>query len=911
MSSGAPFNSRVLQERVNRLVAQLSAFSEKDQKEFSPSATVLQHIMDLAYDFHGYDGSFSNTLDSLVITPDAPAVPYRFPASFLDMNTVSAGTAGADGQATSPLAKPPPPPPHQLHPSQVIVIGMGLAGLCATIEALNHGAHVTVLEKNKNLGGNSAKATSGMNACNTPAQAAIKVKDSPELFTKDTTDSGGPTADSDLIYVMSRESSKAVEFLSQYGVHLTALSQLGGHSVPRTHREAPAPSGAPAPAVGWDIVNSLQKNLTQVTPDRLTVITGAKAERLLVRPNNGGSDTARKQNAYSASNAGAQFDSRRVGGPVGPLPVDEKLLDEEVHAAPGGVEVVGIEYTDSSGERRKIYGDAVILTTGGYAADRGKDSILNEFAPSMMKLATTNGEFAQGEGIKIARRIGAALTDMDKVQVHPTGFVDPSNPMALTKILAPEALRGLGGLLLDATGNRFVNELGLRELVSAMIFENGFIYTNTRDLKCAYLMLNDKAVDIFGRGAFEFYANKKHLFRTFSNATEMADELHMDSTALLATIKTYQQAASEGNDRFGKTVFPMVPTENERLHVAVVTPSLHYTMGGLKIDGRAQVLSTRGVHFDSSTVIPGLFAAGEVTGGVHGKNRLAGNSLLECVVFGRAAGKRAADTNQAHLQALRPDVFTPLPFRDQQLVGKNTKIFRFDLPSSKQALGYGAAQYIAVRAILGGKPQVRYYSPISRYDDMGHVDLLLKVDPGAAAAASMPHHIDALLPGDTLEFAGPFGSLRLNLELSYPGQWMGNMKQLGGVKKIGLIAGGVGISPMIQILRSVFFHDRHDVELKMLYAAEHEEDLVLRDKIRNMEKAHPEFQATFVLNHPPESSHENYVKGFITPDLIKQKMFPPSNDVKIVICGPWKMCQIMKETLDKLGYSKQMYHSFM
>lgn len=140
------------------------------------------------------------------------------------------------------------------------------------------------------------------------------------------------------------------------------------------------------------------------------------------------------------------------------------------HGSHPSLEVIGAQYLDITGQVRRVYGDAVILTTGGFAADKstmimrsmrkqlhpyvtcrananpcvGSTSLIREYAPELLHLATTNGDFAQGEGVKIARALGAALVDMDKIQIHPTGFVDPNDPMATPKILAPEALRGLG-----------------------------------------------------------------------------------------------------------------------------------------------------------------------------------------------------------------------------------------------------------------------------------------------------------------------------------------------------------------------------------------------------------------------------------------------------------------------------------
>jgi len=179
--------------------------------------------------------------------------------------------------------------------------------------------------------------------------------------------------------------------------------------------------------------------------------------------------------------------------------------------------------------------------------------------------------------------------------------------------------------------------------------------------------------------------------------------------------------------------------------------------------------------------IPRLFGAGEVTGGVHGGNRLAGNSLLECVVFGRIAGERAAAV-AVQGTALSADVFVPLTLREARPVCESTLLFRFNLPGPLQTTGMAAGQYVAVRAVIDGKECVRYYSPISRPDDLGHIDLLLKVDAGAGGC--MTTHVAALKPGQTLEFKGPLGALALDFcrEVA-PAALLGRIKKLGCVRR--------------------------------------------------------------------------------------------------------------------------------
>jgi flavocytochrome c len=284
----------------------------------------------------------------------------------------------------------------------------------------------------------------------------------------------------------------------------------------------------------------------------------------------------------------------------------------------------------------------IILATGGYAYDfENEDSLLKEYAEHLMKFPTTNGKFSKGEGIKIARRIGAELIQMGNIQMHPTGFVDMSDRYNKNKILAPELLRGVGGILINQQGKRFCNELGRRDYVTQQtIMHCDKVNVNDEhsahiDQYEAFVLLNDEMVKSFGKN-IEFYINKK-LIRKYKDVTAFAKEFGVDDNNLRKTINEYKESMVQGVDEFGKVVFGGEFKYDDEVYVGVVTPSIHYTMGGIKINNNAEVVNKKG------RVINGLFAAGEVTGGVHGGNRLGGNSLLECAVFGKIAGQSALD----------------------------------------------------------------------------------------------------------------------------------------------------------------------------------------------------------------------------------------------------------------------------
>jgi succinate dehydrogenase/fumarate reductase flavoprotein subunit len=245
-----------------------------------------------------------------------------------------------------------------------------------------------------------------------------------------------------------------------------------------------------------------------------------------------------------------------------------------------------------------------------------------------MKLPTTNGEHCTGDGIKMALAVGAGTADMASVQVHPTGLVHPDEPDAKVKFLAAEALRGVGGIMLNAHGVRFVDELEKRDYVTDKMNKNTGPFR---------LVLNAAA-------SKEILWHCKHyvgrgVMKAYPNAAALAADMGVPAATIAKTFSDYSAAAALGKpDVFGKKFFLNAPfTVNEELHVAIITPVVHYCMGGLAISPAAEVLAEA-----SGKAIPGLYAAGEVAGGIHGRNRLGGNSLLDCVVFGRVAGDTAA-----------------------------------------------------------------------------------------------------------------------------------------------------------------------------------------------------------------------------------------------------------------------------
>ena len=470
--------------------------------------------------------------------------------------------------------------------TDIIIIGSGLAGLSSAFElfTLSSGKlNIHLIESQPTYGGNSFKATSGINLLSTPIQRNQSIIDSFSLFYNDTMTSGHNQSDASLVSTLVTNSQELYSFYTSINLNLTTVSALGGHSVARTHRPTTS-------TIGAYLTSGLYNILTRLGNDSVTFMMNTSVSELIYNTNTN--------------------------------------------------KVTGVYVVTNGKHKKKIKSKVIILATGGYAYDfENSDSLLKEYAEHLMKFPTTNGKFSKGEGIKIARQIGAELIQMENIQMHPTGFVDLSDRYNKNKILAPELLRGVGGILINQHGKRFCNELGRRDYVTKQIIMNcnkvNDEYSKHIDQYEAFVLLNDEMVKAFGKN-IEFYINKK-LIRKYKDVTAFAKEFGVDENNLRKTISEYKESMVKGGDEFGKVMFGGEFKYDDEVYVGVVTPSIHYTMGGIRINNKAEVVRRKG------GVINGLFAAGEVTGGVHGGNRLGGNSLLECAVFGKIAAQSALD----------------------------------------------------------------------------------------------------------------------------------------------------------------------------------------------------------------------------------------------------------------------------
>ena len=435
----------------------------------------------------------------------------------------------------------------------VVIIGSGGAGLSAAAAAKEAGADVVIFEKMGIAGGNTNRATGGINGAGTEFQVKAGIKDSPDLFYSDTMKGGYDINNPDLVRTLAERSADSIAWLSGIGADLSDVGRLAGASVNRAHR----PAGGSM--VGPEISMVLQKQVTERM--QIPLFTEARVTSITTR--------------------GGQVDG------------------------------VVVRYNNKN---FTVRAKAVILASGGFGANNEMAAAL---VPSLKGFATTNQPGATGDGILMAEKIGAALVDMEQIQTHPTHAPD--------KEMITEAVRGNGAILTNKSGQRFIDEMATRDVVSAAIL--------AQEGGVSYLVFDDSVRKSLA--AIEGYV-RIGIVLSGETPEALAAEIGGDGAVLAQTIAKYNQAVTSGTDaEFGRGDMPR--SLNVAPYYAIlVLPAIHHTMGGIKIDTEARVISNNG------SPIPGFFAAGEVTGGVHGGNRLGGNALADIIAFGRIAGANAA-----------------------------------------------------------------------------------------------------------------------------------------------------------------------------------------------------------------------------------------------------------------------------
>ena len=487
--------------------------------------------------------------------------------------------------------------------ADVAVIGAGGAGMIAAITAADAGKKVVLIEKQAMVGGNSVRATGGMNAAETPNQSdnkfneeagvektlktvADKWADNPvvsalaeavrkkwdaykanptgyfdcvELMELDTIVGGHGLNNPELVETLVKNTAPAIAWLKTIDIDLSSVGAAGGASVKRIHR--PLNEEKKVVSVGAYVVPRLEKACK--ARENITMLMETTATSI--------------------------------------------MTDKDG-------KVSGVE-AESKGAKITVNAKAVVLASGGFGANLKMVARLN---PALTGFMTTNAPGINGDGITMAEELGAATVDMKQIQIHPTVQYDSSN-------LITEGLRGDGAILVNTNGKRFIDEVLTRDVVSNAEIEQPNSY--------AWLIIDQKMVD--DSVVIKGYISKGYTFKG-DTYEALAKEINIPADAFAKTMNDWNSYVKNRNDpEFGRTSF-IEPLDKAPFYAIKVTPGIHHTMGGIRIDGSTHVLRADG------SIILGLFAAGEVTGGVHGGNRLGGTAVSDFVVFGRIAGQEAA-----------------------------------------------------------------------------------------------------------------------------------------------------------------------------------------------------------------------------------------------------------------------------
>lgn len=471
--------------------------------------------------------------------------------------------AGADPASLVPLEVEKAPAEDIEKTVDVVIAGAGGAGMTAAITAAQDGKSVLILEKASMAGGNSSRATGGMNAAETHYQEEEGIEDSVDLFVSDTMAGGHDINDPDLVQTLAENSSEAIDWLDSIGAPLSNIGQAGGASTKRQHR--PVNEEGKILSVGTYLVEHMLNTCEEVGVEIM----------------------------YNAK-------------------VDEILMED---GAAVGLHAVGTE----DGNNITVHANAVVIATGGFGSN---PDLIVKYRPELEGYVSTNAPSITGDAIEFLEKVGADFVDLEQIQIHPTVFQEDGS-------LISESLRGDGAILINAEGKRFCNEILTRDVVSGHVNEQPGSY--------AWLVVDSAMLE--GSTVIQKYLDQGMMIECADTAA-LAELIGVDEAVVQETLEKWQAAVeAQKDEEFERENFDALLTDlsNPPYYAVKISPGIHHCMGGVKINTSAEVISTEG------EAIPGLFAAGEVTGGVHGGNRLGGNAVADFVVFGRIAGQGAAE----------------------------------------------------------------------------------------------------------------------------------------------------------------------------------------------------------------------------------------------------------------------------
>ena len=454
----------------------------------------------------------------------------------------------------------------------VVVVGGGGAGLASAISAQQNGANVIVMEKLDILGGSTNVSEGALNAVDPERQGAQGIEDSVGKFIKQTYEGGHGVGDLELISYLCMNSMDAVRWLESIGVEFKdEIGTATGALWQRSHY--------PSTPSGNSYIRVFEKYIAE--HEGITVLNGTTATGI------------------TTDESGA---------------------------------VTGVVGTAKDGSAVTVKANSVILATGGFGANK---ALLKEYNTGVWAhvdvtaLGCTNLALsATGAGIEMATAIGADVTGMSDIQIHPCGTPG-------TGLMENIRTSGRNRIFVNIYGDRFVNEGAARDTLAQAIFD--------QDEQTYYVVVNSVRypsrdfVDNNGATIENMVAQGSVI--EADTIAELAEKIGADPEKLQASVDNYNAIVR------GELEDPLGFVANNKADVEMTegpwyackkVPTVHHTMGGLKINDKTEVLNTEG------SVIPNLFACGEVTGGIHGSNRLGGNAIADCMTYGKLAGEMAA-----------------------------------------------------------------------------------------------------------------------------------------------------------------------------------------------------------------------------------------------------------------------------
>ena len=505
--------------------------------------------------------------------------------------------------------------------ADVVVIGGGGAGLSATLSALDKGKSVILLEKFPAIGGNTVRTGGWVNAAEPAWQTAF-----PALAgEKETLMALAETPESEFVgeYLNDFRTLKAQ--LDTYFTNYAAGDQHLFDSV-ELHRVQTYLGGKRTDKHGetiygqYDLVHLLTTRSME-SVDWLAE-KGIDFERGLVDIAVG----ALWRRAHKPKRPkGVEFVETlkaRIQEQNGRIITDTRATDLIVENG----RVVGVNAVQSNGNKLIVRAShGVVMTSGGFGANTPMIQKYNTYWKEIADdIKTTNSPALTGDGIAMGEKVGAELVGMGFAQLMPIG--DPKSGALLTGLIVPPE----NFVFVNQQGKRFVDECGSRDKLADSFFDNGGTVYMIADAEIRKTAANTSDATIERE-------IREGIIIEADTLEALAEKIGVPQAEFVQTIQQYNAYVAQGHDpEFHKSAFGL-PVVQGPFYATPRKPSIHHTMGGLKIDTSARVLNKEG------NVIEGLYAAGEVTGGIHAGNRLGGNALIDIFTFGRIAGESASN----------------------------------------------------------------------------------------------------------------------------------------------------------------------------------------------------------------------------------------------------------------------------